>query len=122
MDFAAGEKVQQISARFGGAQVTFRLEGGAHWGEVHDVWLGPLVALHQQIIASLGTHEQITRVLALAYVGAPQRALAHVPEVDAVLSRHPVGTFHPLAARVLEAHIFGIDPALAVWNESEAFA
>jgi hypothetical protein len=117
----SSDKVGQIDARFGGEQVAFRLEPGAHWAEIHDVWLGPLLALHQRILASISSRAEVERVLSLAYVGAKDRALASVPEVVDVLDRSPIGTYIPLAARILEAHIFGVEADLARWDEREAF-
>lgn len=121
MQTEASGKLDAVEAVFGGKRVTFRLQQGAHWADVHDVWLGPLLALHQRILASMVTRDEVLRVLSLSYVGAPQRALAYVPHVEKVLTERPAGTFMPLAARILEAHIFGLSPDLATWDESEAF-
>lgn len=110
-----------IAAIFGGQQVTFRLERGAQWSEVITAWLGPPLALQHRAIAGQWSPAEISAVLKLAYVGAPLRAVMHVPEVDDALERHPAGTYAVLVLRILEAYLFGIDPRDASFDERDAY-
>ncbi|MCC0806506.1 gene transfer agent family protein [Methylobacterium sp. W2] len=110
-----------VEAIVRGKSYTFRLEPGAHWAEIHRVWFGPLLALHQRILIGEWRQDEILRVLAVACVGALGRAWAMAPDLEDALSSQPVATYAPLAARILEAHLFGLDPALTRWTEADAF-
>ncbi|WP_227440866.1 GTA-gp10 family protein [Methylobacterium sp. W2] len=121
-DATEAAALTHVEAIVRGKSYTFRLEPGAHWAEIHRVWFGPLLALHQRILIGDWSSDELLRVMAVACIDAPGRAWAVAPDLEDALSSQPAATYAPLVARILEAHLFGIEPALSTWTETDAFA
>ena len=73
----------------------------------------------QRFAAGIWTVAELSFILRFAWMGAGD--VTRNVFVDTVLTREPPGNYAPLAARVLEAYLLGIDPRLAVFDERDPF-
>jgi len=115
-------KVNYVRATFGGKEVEFRLkrddfhirllEAAAHAG------------IYEMMRAFLTGTWRIDQLKAVLYGSHPNGGLGGLSSVtrdviDRVLVDSGAGVYAVLAAKILEAHLFGLDPSEAVFHEAQ---
>lgn len=114
--------VRHVDAIFGGRPVRFRFSAPRelmiplHYA----VALQSPFATFQRFVSGLWTMDDLRTVLSVSYEG---RGLVfrQVDEVETVLRREPPARYAPLAARILEAFLLGVEERLAVFDEANPF-
>lgn len=115
-------KLDHVTARFGGAQRVFRYPrqpgGITHYAVMSDGF-SPY-ACFQRLSAGAWTILDLLRVLSPLQPGE----IVYVPdrEIAAAIELGGPGNYAPLAARVLQAALFGIEAKDARWDERKPFA
>ena len=123
-------KVRHVDAVFGGKPVRFEITDEPSTMHVleHVVRMSPFEAF-RRFADGTWTLKDVRSVLGLSYGGrADLKAIvdggAGLPRdlhpVRAALASGPPGPYAMLAAQVLEAYLFGIDPKLAKFDERKA--
>lgn len=111
-------RTRAITAIFGGQRVVFSLPDGPRTETVFAGRFSPF-KLYQALAAGEWSAFDVRFILTFAYGG---RGLVYSPEVDAVMRRAPAGIYAPLAAKILEAHLFGIALLDADFDEQSALS
>lgn len=106
-----GEKQRHVDAEFGGEMVRFdllRLPPPMLEYLERD---SGLIAKLQRLAAGMWTVRDISSVLEAAYQGKHHsQSWTQNEHVAGVLAQEPPGDYAALAANVLQAYLFGIDP------------
>ncbi len=113
-------KSNSVTAHFGGGTHVFRFPRvqPGHGTPFADTF-SPYGAL-QRLAAGVWTMDDLLRVLSpRTDAFTPWRA---DPDIVAVIEAGGPGTYAPLAARVLEAALFGVQPSAEAWDERDPFA
>jgi hypothetical protein len=114
----APDRVGEIQARFGGRELTFRLERNERAVACFEAQAGTAFAMFQRFATGHWSPADVALVLAHASVGAPNRSIGLDPAVDEVVARAPAGAYAPLAVKALEAFLFGVPPLAATFDEA----
>lgn len=119
-------KVSYVTAFFGGKEVHFELQRGERAEFIlsmafHQPGLSSAspFRLFQNFGAGTWTPGDIRTVLQLAYRG--ELNFAARGDVQMVLETAAPGVYAVLASRVLEAYLFGLDKATAVFDERQPY-
>ena len=115
-------KVDHVTARFGGEQRVFRFPrspgGVVHHAPMTDGFSA--YACYQRLAAGVWTFHDVLRVLSPLPPG--QMIFVPDPSIVAVIEAGGPGTYAPLAARILEAALFGVSAPASRWDERNPFA
>ena len=107
-----------IDARFDGRKVRFQIPRSEIAPmALHTFGISSPFEQLQKFAAGTWTVQQVEAVLNCSYAG---RCSGYVPAVQEVLSSKPPGIYAPLAAKVLEAYLFGIDKERGAFDERKA--
>ena len=112
-------KQDHITARFGGRDVTLKIRRDMieRYGEMLGL-PAQLYAQYTRLASGQWTIEDVRAPILAGLAGANGNwPIHHIATVDAVLRRNGPGHYVGLAARVIEAALFGVDDAGAHWNE-----
>lgn len=109
-------RTRTIAATFGGASATFCIPDGPR---TEAVLIGPLspFRLYQSLASGDWSPFDVRFILTFAFGG---RGAVYSPEVNAVMRRSAPGVYAPLAAKILEAYLFGIPATDAEFDERTA--
>lgn len=118
-------KTDAIAATIDGALATFRLRPHPEMGlQMVEARLGKsLFVVFRGIAEGSWTTADFITILSYAHVGAPNRLLGFESElVVRAMRKNPPGLYAPLVAKVIEAFLFGLPEAEAVFSEDAADA
>ena len=110
--------VNQVDAAFGGQAVRFSLSRDPQACASLEAAIGSPFGAYKRFVANLWTVTDVRLVLAHATPGVwLLHGHTRVAAVDAALTARSAVTYAPLAVRILEAFLFGLEPARAVFDE-----
>ncbi|MDB5733338.1 MAG: hypothetical protein JWQ03_3233 [Variovorax sp.] len=110
------ERQDHVDARFAGQQIRFELKRDATTQQMMTLCgLAPF-AMYRRFAEGLWAADDIMRVLSLAYSPAPYII---VPSIAKRVRSAAYGHYAPLAIAVLEAHLYGIDPDRALFEDTQ---
>lgn len=110
-------QVDHVDATFGGERVRFRL-APEHLPGFEAAIQGPAYQCFTRFAGGWWTFRDVEAVLTAALPLDVDAAAAR--RVQAALRSRPPAVYAVLATKILEAALFGIDPAVAVFDEEVA--
>lgn len=116
------DKRSYVDGVFGGEPVRFGLSRKPERMQMFEAVLGgPLYDLFRRFATGHWTMRELQGVLAEAYGDATGTRSSSASFIVAdVLTRNPPGIYAPFASKVLEAALFGLEPAEARFDEGDA--
>lgn len=122
------EKVDTVDALFGGRKIAFKLDPDhgpmPRYSAVAslEMAIGSPYATLQRFGSGIWRATDVGHILRHAYPGArPLMGNADCPEVNEVLRKGRIANYAPLAHKLLEAFLFGLPAAQAVFDERNPF-
>ncbi len=110
------EKARIVQARFGGQEIEFGLSSHALFA--FTIKQKSPYATLERLLVGTWSMDDLETVLRAAYKRTGSIAKN---QADTVLLREPPGNYVPLAIKIMQAFLFGLDPDKAVFDERDPF-
>jgi hypothetical protein len=118
-----------VTAKFGGQEIKFQLAHNARAVAYLETAIGSPFAVYKRLAAGNWTVRDVSAVLSFAHPDFAPVLISNVPgipfpahkAVADALEKNPAGIFAGLAAKILEAFLFGLPEARATFDEGNPF-